>query len=202
MRKLLTEFIDILFPPSQEEKLLRDTNLNTLRALYRPGTFKKIEYLLSYSEPLIQTAVIENKFYHNQLAATLLGRAIEIWAADQIQPTIYIPIPLGKRRLQQRGHNQVETILKSTQMKLQINNKIMRRVIETVPQSHLDKEARQKNVQNVFIFAGKTLDFFPGTQLVLVDDVVTTGTTMLEARAVLVPHLPPGVTLRCLALAH
>ena len=202
MRKLLTGFIDVLFPPSPEEKLLRDTDFRTIKILSQQKTFNKIEYLCRYSEPIIKTAIIENKFHHNQLAARLLGSALEKWAIKQTQPTIYIPIPLGKHRLRKRGHNQVETILKSTNIKLQINKDILKRVVETAPQSHLDKNARQQNVQNVFTIAGKISDITPGTQIVLIDDVVTTGNTMLAARAKLAPQLPPGVTLVCLAIAH
>jgi len=202
IRKLLTLFTDILFPPSPEEKILLATKLEDLYSIKQAGTFRQIEYLYRYSEPVIKTAILENKFHHNHTAAKLLGGALEKWVAKQTQNTIYIPIPLGKKRLRERGHNQVETILQSTQTKINISNNLLRRKVETAPQSHLDKKARLENMQDVFEFDGAKLDFKAGTKIVLVDDVATTGATLLAARASLAPHLPPQTTLTCLAIAH
>ncbi|MFT7644725.1 MAG: ComF family protein [Candidatus Paceibacteria bacterium] len=202
MHKLLTEFFNFLFPPSGKEELLFKTKLTTLLTLYQPGIFQNIKYLCPYSKPIVQAAIIENKFHHNQLAAQHLGRILKQWVSTQTQKTLYVPIPLGKQRLRHRGHNQVETILKTIIDKAHINNKLLQRRIETLPQSKLSKTARQKNLQNAFQFIPNDTDFLNYSQIVLIDDVLTTGATLHAARTAITPHLPPNLSLVCLAIAH
>jgi len=202
IQKLLTKLGDFFFPPSREEKLLRTVESFTLQALYQLGTFRDITYLCRYSEPIAQAAIIENKFHHNQLAAQHLRSILAKWVSTQTQSTLYIPIPLGRQRLRQRGHNQVETILQTVVPRANTANRLLQRRVETQPQSHLNKTSRQQNVQNAFQFIGNDADFSAYSQVVLVDDVLTTGATLHEARATLAPHLPPNITLICLALAH
>jgi ComF family protein len=202
MQKLLTGLIDLLFPPSTGGKLLRDITPENLRLLHKPSIFGQIEYLSQYSESVIQAAIIENKFHNNKSASKILGILFNEWEVKQDKNIIYIPIPLGEKRLRERGHNQVETFLKLSNAKSKINTCLLKRVVETTPQSHLDKNARQKNMRGVFSFTGEKIDIASGTKIILVDDVVTTGATLMAARATLAPHLPQNTTLTCLALAH
>jgi ComF family protein len=202
MHKLLTKFCDLLFPPSREEESLFKTKPTTLLALYQPGMFRNIKYLCRYSEPIVQAAIIENKFHHNRLAAQHLRDILKQWVSAQKQRTLYVPVPLGRQRLRQRGHNQVETILHTVIDRKHIKNNLLQRRIETLPQSQLSKTARQKNVQNVFQFISNDIDFSKYSQIVLVDDVLTTGATLHAARETLTPHLPPNLPLICLAIAH
>jgi predicted amidophosphoribosyltransferase len=202
MPKLLTDLIDLLFPPSREERLLRAVDQPTLRALYRPGIFQNTVYLCHYSEPVVQAAIIENKFHHHRSAALLLGNLLDHWLSTQSKPTLFVAIPLGKQRLRQRGHNQVETILQTVVPKADITTNMLRRRIETLPQSQLKKSSRKQNVREAFEFVGNTEILSNYSCVVLVDDVVTTEATLLAARASLAPHLPPHVTLTCVAIAN
>lgn len=201
MRQLLTMFVDLFFPPSPAEKILRETSVDTMQEFYRPGTYKNNTYLCRYKEPLIQAAITDNKFHHRQKAARLLVHLLEQWLKNNHQQILFVPIPLGKQRLRQRGHNQVETILRASALPLHIDTTLLKRSIETQPQSKLQKQARLQNMQNVFCCTPGKFESST-THVVLVDDVVTTGATMAAARAALAPHLPPHVHLRCLAIAH
>lgn len=200
IQKLLTALIDLFFPPAKEEMLLRGAT--SLGSLYEPSIFNKVRYLCHYNEKIIRSAVKENKFHNNRNGARVLGRLLEKWAISQPSSTIYIPIPLGKKRQRQRGHNQVESILNAVTTPISINTRIIDRQVETIPQTKLDRGSRSENIKDVFKFTGTNIDLSKYTQMVLVDDVVTTGATLNEARATLAPHLPPNIKLVCLAIAH
>lgn len=200
IQKLLTELGDFVFPPSHGEKLLRTIEPTAHNKLYQPGRYKNIMYLSKYSEPVVQAAITANKFHRHQKAAKFLGSLLALWLASQKDSTVFIPIPLGKQRLRQRGHNQVETLLDTVQVK--VDTSILQRSVETLPQSQLKKSERMKNMQQVFQYNGKAEDLMNYNHVILLDDVVTTGATLKAARATLAPHFPPHTKLTCLAIAH
>ena len=94
-----------------------------------------------------------------------------------------IPIPLGARRLRGRGYNQSERIAAALGVSVgaRVRTDILERVRETSTQTALTPEARHANVAGAFHAAS-----VHRLQLVLVDDVFTTGATLAAAGAALV----------------
>jgi ComF family protein len=94
-----------------------------------------------------------------------------------------IPIPLGGRRQRARGYNQSERIAAAlaSLTGTGIRTDLLRRVRETRTQTALTPEARHANVAGAFS-AGPVA----GMELVLVDDVFTTGATLAAAGAALI----------------
>jgi len=201
MQKLLTGLIDSIFPPTDNEQLLRLTTPDAFVTLAQFGNHHGSDYLTHYTDKLVRTAVTENKFNHHPTAAKLLGALLKNWSDTQPDTTLYIPIPLGPKRQRERGHNQAETVLRQARVK-NINTTLLKRAVETKQQTTLHKSERQKNMQNVFAYTNQNIDWTSFTQVIIFDDVVTTGATLLAARATLAPHLPPHLKLRCLAIAH
>ena len=113
---------------------------------------------------------------------------------------VLVPIPLSNKRLRQRGYNQAELYAKGLSEKLGLEiQHLLERGKETRPQFGLSKEERQDNMKDAFsivipakagIYKNKT--WIPDQvrddkwkTAFLVDDILTTGSTLYEAAKVL-----------------
>jgi ComF family protein len=88
-----------------------------------------------------------------------------------------IPVPLGSRRFRKRGYNQSERIAAAlARVTGAPVRDVLRRVRETPSQTALTPEQRAANVAGAFAAVAPL-----GGRCVLVDDVFTTGATLLAA---------------------
>lgn len=202
MQGLLNKIFDFIFPPTETELILREVDQTVIKKLYQPNQHLGIIFLTNYHEPLIQTAITANKFERNPLAPKLLARFLSLWKQEQNLNLIYVPIPLSSERYRARGHNQVESIIRACPENIEILTDLLKRVRDTPPQTKLDRRDRAKNLTGAFMANDKIRNLSPDTSLVLVDDVITTGTTLFEAKQALLKKLPPGIKVICLAIAH
>jgi ComF family protein len=95
---------------------------------------------------------------------------------------IVMPLPLAPERLEERGFNQALALAKQLAKHLVAKNKIdsssLVRTRNTAPQRLLEREARQRNVANAFALQATS---FKGKHILLIDDVTTTGATLIAA---------------------
>jgi len=91
-----------------------------------------------------------------------------------------VPIPLGKRRLRERGYNQVAMVAMPLSMQLGLDYEpgALVRARETRSQVGLSAVERQENVRDVFLVDTKKVS---GRTVLLIDDVSTTGATLSSA---------------------
>jgi ComF family protein len=91
-----------------------------------------------------------------------------------------VPLPLHTARLLERGFNQSHEIARfaARTLGLRCETHALRRTRPTSPQVGLPREARAENVRGAFAAARETVR---GKRLVLLDDVVTTGSTVSAA---------------------
>ncbi len=95
-----------------------------------------------------------------------------------------VPVPLHKRRLAERGFNQAEEIarLLSRELNIEMQN-ILVREKATKQQAKLHKQERIKNIKDAFIL--KSGIDVKNKNIIVVDDVFTTGSTLGECARVL-----------------
>ncbi len=99
-------------------------------------------------------------------------------------PDIIVPIPLHWRRQWNRGYNQAELLAEAIAKSIdRPMARILRRRIATPPQAQLDRSARAANIRQAF--ALKKRRSCAGKNILLVDDVLTTGSTIQEAATLL-----------------
>jgi ComF family protein len=125
---------------------------------------------------LISDFKFNYKLYTGRLLAELLINSIE---KNQLKlPELIMPVPLHSSRLRERGFNQAMELAKpiGRHFNIPIDIKSCKRARATETQSTLDKKIRIKNMRGAF----KVVQKIECEHLVLIDDVVTTGTTVNE----------------------
>ncbi len=102
-----------------------------------------------------------------------------------------VPVPLGRSRLRERGHNQAAVLADALGAVTGLPVlQALARTRETRTQTKLGPVERMRNVDGAFSAAGRALG---GMQVALVDDVVTTGATLGAAARALVKLGPASV---------
>ena len=130
------------------------------------------------------------KYEQVRPAAAVLGRMLHeaIASLDQL-PTdlVVVPVPLHKRKLRQRGFNQVELIaraaLKLGPERATLCPNAIERQRETKSQIGLTSHQRRENIRGAFVVARP--EEISGHEVLLLDDVYTTGTTVSECARIL-----------------
>lgn len=143
--------------------------------------FKKSFFVSDNKGPLKN--LIHQFKYHKHVCLTKpLGDLLTGLLQQDIIPEIdvVVPVPLHWKKKQERGFNQSELLAKKLCWKLSlpvsINN--LHRVKNTLSQTQLSRLQRQKNISGAFKV--KKPDIFFKKNVLLVDDVLTTGMTASE----------------------
>ena len=137
-----------------------------------------------YYEPHAQTAniIYELKYKHHPEIGCIIGRML----AKEIQPAGFfdgidgiVPIPLTQKRLRQRGYNQSEEIAQGVSeiTGLPIFKQAVRRTVFKGSQTNKGRWERHDNVEHVFELVDEKA--VCDRHLLLIDDVVTTGSTCM-----------------------
>ncbi|MDJ0807585.1 MAG: ComF family protein [Gammaproteobacteria bacterium] len=125
---------------------------------------------------LISRLKFNRRLNHAGLLAGLLGEYLEQHQAPL--PELILPVPLHSRRLRERGYNQALEIGRhlGRHFGLPLSSDRCSRIKSTPAQTGLERKQRQKNLRQAF----RLNDSVRGTHIALLDDVVTTGSTVTE----------------------
>lgn len=140
------------------------------------------------------------KYHQVRPASGVLGRmlaqaAAPLMASFASQPVFVVPVPLHASKFRERGFNQSELIARSavrelghqagacSATRLELLTTVLLRRRATQSQVGMTREQRRENIRGAFAVAGK--EQVAGREVLLVDDVVTTGATVSECARML-----------------
>lgn len=104
-----------------------------------------------------------------------------------------IPVPLHKKKQIKRGYNQAERIAKgmSKELELPMMPKVLKRIKHTSTQTAMSRDARWENVAAAFEVVGEV-----PSNVLIVDDVITTGATIEACMRTLLASVTPPKEIR------
>ena len=153
--------------------------------LQKPAPLQRTISPFYYQAPLAQL-VTEFKFNHQLKMARLFAALLATELANRRRPECIIPVPLHRRRLQERGFNQSLEIarLLGKQLNIPVDFRLCQRTRYTAPQTGLDAKQRRQNIKNAFALTAAC----PYRHIAIIDDVITTANTVTELARVLRKH--------------
>lgn len=164
--------------------------------------FSECHAACDYQNPLVQKLLKNFKYGYLENLADCLTDILERQARRLGLPqnTIITNIALHDKKRKQRGFDQTAVLAKILARRLNLQYApLLKRLKYTQTQAKLNKQARQKNVKDAFIFNKKFDRNFAGQTVLLIDDVTTTGST-LDAAAKALKNAGFGRII-CLVLA-
>lgn len=146
--------------------------------------YDRVLSVFTYASPvdhLIQDLKFNRKLHIARLLGDIMAGHLEQHV--QTRPDLIIPVPLHGARLHERGYNQALELARpiARKLNLPIDYRSCERSRATPAQSDLPAMERPRNVQGAFNITGS----FRGRHVAIIDDVMTTGSTVEELAAAL-----------------
>jgi len=168
-----------------EKGLLCEKCFNTLKSkgFLRIKRVKGIEIkgFYSYGEE-IQRVIKGIKYYNKKELAGSIAKIMYDFLLEfgfSAENTELIPVPQHPKRIRERNYNHMEVLSDELAkfLSCEVNTGLIKRVKNTLPQYKLSPQERRENLKGAFKVTPK---FYTGKNLVLFDDISTTGVTMEE----------------------
>ncbi len=196
IKNIVTHILDFVLPPRSDFEIVRKLDENSILSLPRSSRVQDMDWvtpLFQYKDKRVKAIVWELKYRENTSPLHTIGKMINDEIINMISEIVLfnanaefllIPIPMTDFAKAERGYNQSELLAKSiiendTQRTLIYAPQWFRKTRETEKQSLSNsREERMKNLENCFE-ANPSIE---GKYAIIIDDVVTTGSTLKEAR--------------------
>jgi len=151
--------------------------------------------LSDYKDPLKK--LILAKGWSDTVASYQMGKLLStLPALQQLDCDVIVPIPLHWTRYAWRGFNRVEEIARVIHKKKNVPLRhLLKRVKKTAFQSTLVAGLRVENLKEAFVLNDAYADAYAEKHILLVDDLMTTGSTLQSAAKELLKLKPRKITV-------
>lgn len=169
------------FNSEVEPQGILKTNNICFECSERPRLFKKLITIGVYNG-ILKNSIYRLKYEAEKDFSKVFGLLLskELLKNKDIKVDYVTSIPLHKNKLKERGFNQAELIARNFSIKSNLSYlEIFDRVIYTKPQYTLNLQEREDNLKEAFSI--KTKKSLKNKNIILIDDIFTTGTTINEA---------------------
>ncbi len=148
-------------------------------------------------EGSLRNAILQLKYGGKDYVSRDLGPLLaQAWErhVELRESEIVIPVPLHPSNLRERGYNQSRLLADEfvrrmgQRAPLKVLDQVLLRRRKTVSQTRLKREDRMKNMDSAFQVNGKFQDALKGRNILVIDDVSTTGATIDECARELRKH--------------
>jgi ComF family protein len=162
-------------------------------------------FLYFHKKGIVQEMIHSLKYRGHEEIGTLLGE----WYAEDLKIIPFvetfdtiIPVPLHKRRMRERGYNQVTTfgLALSEQLKIPYDSTVLKRNVYSKTQSKKSLLGRTEGIDLIFDVSFSEKDH--NKHFLLIDDVITTGATLEVCSKALLKIPGARVSIVCMAMAH
>lgn len=215
-QKIFAYIVDLVFPKTCAGCSVHGTFLcercesSIPRATETAHSFVTARF--SYKNKAIRTLIWRFKYrngyeiarcFSAALYEEILGHLGERLSVSKAHTFLILPVPLHPKRLRERGYNQSELLVREilkhdTGNILKYEHKALVRIRETKQQAQSDKrETRLENLRGAFVASPHIVK---KKNILLIDDVTTTGATLCEARKALLKTGATSVT--AFTIAH
>ncbi|TSC77716.1 MAG: putative amidophosphoribosyltransferase [Parcubacteria group bacterium Gr01-1014_24] len=153
---------------------------------YRHPPIKKALWLFKYKGKKRLASIFAEILY-----GKIMEELSELSLMENFREPILIPIPLSAKRYRERGYNQAELICKElikldNNVNFKLENNILIKPRDTKHQAHIENRSeRLKNIIGSFTVKNESINLIKGRNIILIDDITTTGATLTEARKTL-----------------
>lgn len=208
MKKIFSNLLDLFYPPlcavcngrltekeqhlcleclSQLPKTNQHLHPNNRLEEFFAGRipFERIAaYTYFVKEGSVQKIIHELKYKNNPQIGYYIGQLCgeDLKSSDFISNIdLLVPIPLHPKREKKRGYNQSMEICKGISEKtgIAVNNSALKRMVNNKSQTQNSQLNRWNNVENIFSLSDK--QELQQKHILLIDDVITTGSTIESA---------------------
>jgi predicted amidophosphoribosyltransferase len=198
---ILNIFLEALFPISPEERAVLSMDpKQSFEILRRAKKSPILEAcgIFSYKDQRIRKLIWSIKYKKSLRGSAFAGYALYHILksySNAVSPIIIVPMPITKRRRRERGYNQCELIINEvekldTDHRLTFSRDILFRKLHMSRQTLKDRKERIESAKDIFVADVEAIDKLvcklgidksKDYLVIVIDDVITTGSTILDA---------------------